>query len=175
MIPSSSATDILTNDSTAYQWYVHLPTTATSTQTDLLPQRIRPRCKLLTILLRTLRSLLTASQCVFASCECLPYVQASRACTDLLSRKTITMTALNCLRTVKESLETNLLERDLHFHCERPFEDWREEDRSWRLKDVVGAEQTRSDRSAVEDASKLTDTSRNPISYLLLLYQLTPS
>lgn len=38
------------------------------------------------------------------------------------------MTAPVWLRLDRESLETNLLERDLFFHCERFFVDWREEE-----------------------------------------------
>jgi predicted metal-dependent HD superfamily phosphohydrolase len=38
------------------------------------------------------------------------------------------MTALAWLRPGEESLETNLLERENIFHCERFLEDWREEE-----------------------------------------------
>jgi hypothetical protein len=38
------------------------------------------------------------------------------------------MTALARLRLGEESLETNLLEREPFFHCERFLENWREEE-----------------------------------------------
>jgi len=38
------------------------------------------------------------------------------------------MTAPVWLRLDRESLETNLLERENIFHCERFLEDWREEE-----------------------------------------------
>jgi hypothetical protein len=38
------------------------------------------------------------------------------------------MTAPVWLRLDRESLETNLLDRDHFFHCERFFVDWREEE-----------------------------------------------